>query len=410
MSKLHLSVALLALTGLSFTAVPVVRAADDLQARIIDGTLRPVAEYPMVAQLFIGDGACTGTLIGERHVLTAGHCFFDENSNRVTNTGTMTVVLGGNAYGVAQVTVHPTYVPRNSACNAGEVDAAVMELSSTVSGITPMPLVRSAPSAGNQVLLVGFGVQGTGPSGENGTFPAEGYVNIGYTQIEEVADNLYVNWYFDPDNGESNTAGGDSGGPAFIDVNGTRYIHSITCGGTGNAGFDTWSTNTRADTIASWVDAVVGNELAPITEPTMQVKKAIIDIGDNDNYTFNLRGNINVGASFSPKGKSITITVAGHSETFVLTRGGYAYRRRGDDYVEFTGKMQRGAYKKSVVKFDIGLVDSEALYEAIISLLPEDEIDESYRLSVPVVIDLNGVQYTTTLSLRPLRGGERWVP
>ena len=84
--------------------------------------------------------------------------------------------------------------------------------------------------------------------------PASGTVNEGSTVVEDLDDG-YVAWIFNP--GEANTGSGDSGGPAFIARNGVQEIHSITCGGFGNAGFNTGSINTRADVLFSFVDGIV---------------------------------------------------------------------------------------------------------------------------------------------------------
>ena len=49
-----------------------------VQGKILDGTRVSESQYPYVARLsYGGQMLCTGTLIGSRYVLTAGHCFFD---------------------------------------------------------------------------------------------------------------------------------------------------------------------------------------------------------------------------------------------------------------------------------------------------------------------------------------------
>ena len=376
----------------------------EVHKRIIDGSLRPATDFPMVAKLYIGDSICTGTLVGARHVLTAAHCFYDDDSKVIKNPDVMEVYLNNVFYPAKKATIHPSYKPRNSACIDNEVDAAVIELSQDVSGITPVPLIRGVPAVGTGILLVGFGTQGNGSRGEDGTLPSDGFLNIGYTSIERIQSSLYLAWDFEP--GESNTASGDSGGPAFVDFDGVRYISSITCGGDDKAQFGTESINTRADAIASWVDSVINGGGSGTPGGGFSVSRAKIDFGDNNNYTFLLKGNLGVGSGFKPKNKKLIIELPGYSDSFKLSSSGNAYRKNGYDYVELSGKMTKGAYKNSTVKFSIGLVDKSKLYNALDNFFP---VDPSSGAELPVTIKLNGITYSATISMHSQKNGDRWT-
>jgi len=276
---------------LAFVTVSSSQSAQaQIRKRIIDGTLAPTSEYPYVGLVSVGDSTCTGTLIGSRYVLSAAHCFFDDRNRRVTNLGNISVTLNGSVFGVSNVTVHPAYVPRSSACIDGELDASLIELSTEPQGIASIPLQRTAPQAGSEILLVGFGVQGTGSSGENNTFPPDGFVNFGRTSIESV-DPSYVNWTFDRNRAESNTAGGDSGGPAFLDNGSDRVVNSITCGGTGNAGFNSTSSNTRVDLLAPWVDSIVGTAPVDSAPAFIKLPSQTVGRGQQFSYVLQLTGN-----------------------------------------------------------------------------------------------------------------------
>lgn len=225
---------------------------------IIDGTRVPASQYPNVAAVFPGDSICTGTLIASRFVLTAAHCFFGDNNSRSATEGNTSVILGGQTYGASRISIHPAYRSRSEACVQNELDAALIELSSEVAGITPAIMDRTPVSRGTGLLLVGFGTEGTGSAGEQDRFPPDGIVNIGNTVVENV-DATYLQWEFD--SGEANTAGGDSGGPSFSGQSGA--LVGITCGGTGNSEFGTESLNTRLDRIIDWIDSIAGTSPTP---------------------------------------------------------------------------------------------------------------------------------------------------
>ncbi len=233
--------------------------------KIIDGTQVSENDYPYVARLLVsGQMFCTGTLVGNRHVLTAAHCFFDERNRQAIGDTDVTVRLGSQEFRSVSVRIHPTYRSRSGACVEGETDAALIELAESPSGVAAIGLYGAALPIGTELLLAGFGTQGSGSRGENGTVPPIGVVNIGRTVLEGYGDNpprqnqnsTYFYWVFDQ--GEANTASGDSGGPAFADIGGTRYIAGITCGGGGNAEWGTDSFNTRGDLIKNWVESFAG--------------------------------------------------------------------------------------------------------------------------------------------------------
>ena len=175
--------------------------------RIVNGT--QTSDYESVG---IVNGQCSGTLIAPNAVLTAAHC--------IPESGSQDFEVGGRSYAAQQVTVHPQY-------SSDDIDLAVMILRESVVGVEPTEINRVAPRVGQILTLVGFGATGTPQAGHDGSF---GVKHVGETPIDEVTSTL-VNWNYD-DPSEANTAPGDSGGAAFLEVDGKLVLAGVTSGGT----------------------------------------------------------------------------------------------------------------------------------------------------------------------------------
>ena len=217
-----------------------------VSARIVNGT--QTSDYPAVGLIGeSGDHFCTGTLIAPQYVLTAGHC-----AEGVGNT-TGTFTVGRQSYQTERVYLHPNY-NRNAIGSDSANDIAIYKLSQQVVGITPMNIFRGIPQVGQLLTLVGFGGGGNGTTGTNGDF---GIKRVGTTPIDKVSRTL-ISWNFD-NNTEANTAPGDSGGPAFVTVDGIKYIAGVTSGGDSpNASIGDHSFDTRVDAFAAWITSIAG--------------------------------------------------------------------------------------------------------------------------------------------------------
>lgn len=237
------------------------RAADTAGSRIINPTNVPQSQFPTVGE--VGDSTdptffgCTGTLISPTHVLTAGHCLTNnKGALSVGQTGGR-FRLNGVIYNTVHIFVHPAWKGGNNGVQEGEFDAIVMELDKAVPNVTPSPIYRQTPTVGQLLTLAGYGEQGTGTKGDDGSLPPSGTIGFGTTPLDIVTPT-YLKWNFeDKQPQESNTAPGDSGGPAFITVNGVLTVAGITNGGTlDSAGYGDQSYDTRVDAIAAWIDQV----------------------------------------------------------------------------------------------------------------------------------------------------------
>ena len=235
-----------------------------VKPRIIDGTNVPASQFPNVGIVSDanGDFICSGTLIAPRFVLTAAHCAVDGASGAIIiGQSGGRFMLGGVTYRSVHVYANPTYHGDRSQEVEGAIDLCIFELSQDVPGTTPAPLYRQVPTVGTQLTLVGYGEQGTGAKGSDGSLPKSGTVNFGHTPIDIVTDT-FIKWNFNnvpPPNQESNTAPGDSGGPQFITVDSVMYVASVTSGGTSSRSmFGDLSYNTRVDIATGWIDSITG--------------------------------------------------------------------------------------------------------------------------------------------------------
>jgi secreted trypsin-like serine protease len=225
---------------------------EPISIRIVNGT--PTTAYPSVG--IVGDntgGFCTGTLIAPQFVLTAGHCAVG-----IPNTAGR-FQLGSASYATSQVIVHPNY--NDAAIGSDNAnDIAIYKLASPVSNIAPSPIYRGTPQVGELLTIVGFGAGGRGDTGHDGSF---GTKRVGTTTIDQVTPKL-IHWNFD-NNNESNTAPGDSGGPAFLDVGGVFYVAGVTSGGDkSDAGIGDHSFDTRVDAFQAWIDSIVTPSNTPV--------------------------------------------------------------------------------------------------------------------------------------------------
>jgi V8-like Glu-specific endopeptidase len=207
-----------------------------------EGDATKTTGFPSVGIISLdGQGFGGGTLIAPMFVLTAAHVVDGRDPS------TLTFTVGGATYNVAQVFEYPGYNPGEIGTD-GANDIAILELTRTVTNVTPSPINTTAPAVGQMLTLVGFGAR------DGGTF---GTKYSGTTPIGGISSSL-ITWTFS-NNSEDDTVVGDSGSPEFIEENGVYYIASVTSGGTNlDSGFGDNAYNTRVDVYAAWIDSIAG--------------------------------------------------------------------------------------------------------------------------------------------------------
>lgn len=197
-----------------------------------------------------------GTLVAPRWVLTAAHVAASLSPGDVA-------VTGKREHRIDRVVRHPGWKS-----DAGmDVDIALLRLASPVEGIDPAAPAGGPDAAGTEVVFVGRGGHGDGRSGPTGE---DGRVRGATNRIEKVGET-WIRFRFDAPGDPAATAlegisgPGDSGGPAFVERDGTLYVVGVSSGqdskpAGGKPGrYGVLEYYTRVSAFASWIRSVISS-------------------------------------------------------------------------------------------------------------------------------------------------------
>lgn len=188
----------------------------------IDEVLTEPGDYPEVIALL--DGRAVGVLIGETWIITAAHVgqHIDQPG------GALQITIADEPNSIAEVFIHPQW--DEEALGAPDViDIALLRLTHPVSGVSPVPLYMHRNELNAVVTLCGWGRTG---DGKNEVLVRDGLFRHGKNRVDAVTPRLRFR-FDEPDSIralplEAVSGPGDSGGPAFIEIEGKRYLAGVS--------------------------------------------------------------------------------------------------------------------------------------------------------------------------------------
>lgn len=219
-------------------------------------------------------GDCSGTWIGNDrrrgYVLTAAHCFDDAAPEEFT-----VLSHGGSTFAVVDSMIHEGWV--DSASTTGQ-DAAILVLDAPVRDAGPAPMLYAGTQERGRLLtFVGYGSRGIASVGEDDAFHdggvtpagAQGIVDVVKGGADDEDTGNYLGVFLPAEDGSirnpyggatrpgSRLAGllgsGDSGGPAWLAIDGRWMVAGINANGSGNAEAGQTSWFVRVSGQRAWV-------------------------------------------------------------------------------------------------------------------------------------------------------------
>jgi hypothetical protein len=229
-----------------------------------DAFLIDRADFPAVFEVVPGNGGAT--LIAPQWAVTAAHV-----TQLIERDDSHTVTIDDGEYKIIEVVTHPQWEGIHFN------DIALLKLDRPVNNILPLPMYENEDEQGQQVLILGSGDHATGLEGARNA-ARDGQFRGVTNMVERIELGSFWVQFDAPGSAKvtdfEGVAGpGDSGGPAFIKVDGSYYLVGVASFGIemgdpppapGTYGsFDTYTSISRN---RAWIDAILNGE--PIIEVT----------------------------------------------------------------------------------------------------------------------------------------------
>lgn len=345
------------------------RLEDGAPSRIVGGEPSADGAYPWMVSLRIFEDTgntislsgplCGGSLIDQKHVLTAAHCLLDDNNEPrhsaaqlavAHGTNTTTGLSAENVAFVADWTAHPDY----QKAAVADIDLAIVELAEPIDAqpltLMDLELEDVAVQHNQWVKAIGFGATEPGFLELPEELREVRLPLVGRSQCSQaysgitwpdgtpaaITNNMVCAGYSD-DTIEKSTCSGDSGGPVVSQLApGLFRLTGVTSFGVcGTPGVP--SVSARVANRMPWIESITG----PLEQPRIeaQIMSATIRYDEN--------GEVNSQAV--AKSESTAVKVFAIPEAAVLAEGRFASKGRAkfDYFNRATGEEESCRYKAS---------------------------------------------------------------
>lgn len=245
-----------------------------LSPNIIGGTVVPPGQLPWVALVtYYGSQFCSGSMIGRRLLLTAGHCTFydmDLSQYRVYagrwDLGKSTFEEGTSEFAVVRQMRHPKFDAMTFAHDIGIWELKPLDENRPVVVTLNLDNRALPPLDGREVTVAGWGVI------NNYRAPTQRLrqvrlptvpISLCAETMERLDPNTPVfprtSICAGPQEGGRDSCQGDSGGPLFSFVNGRPVQHGMTSWGVGCAMANAFGVYQRVadDDNGAWIKRVL---------------------------------------------------------------------------------------------------------------------------------------------------------
>ncbi|XP_075984929.1 chymotrypsin-1-like [Anticarsia gemmatalis] len=244
---------------------------------IVNGKPATNGQIPFLVSLKVcGRHICGGTIIDKKRVLTAAHCFEQDNflfvrdssslrcvagniQNTLPHTGKTETTLDSQWRGLKKIIVHKHFhFPAN--------DIALVHIDEPWKfndKVAAVSLSRRAVDRAGYCESAGYGAVGPDIKDPDSTVLLVARITILTRQLCSSLWEINMNSYVCSDTAVTDVARGDSGGPLVCNgtYNSAHWSKKILVGVVSGKNYDKTSLYTRVSAFKSWIDNNYGNTL-----------------------------------------------------------------------------------------------------------------------------------------------------